>query len=284
MTKPESTFRRVDSAPNERHRGGGRLWWLPYVIGAILATAALVVMIWQVVVRGPLVAVDWQIHEYFSPRVGDGAGKVALDWLSRPGQRWLTLPVILAVGAYVSWRQQRLRPLIAVVVGLGTAYLLGKWTKEGLGRTPPFKDVDILHGVGEAFPSGHVANATYTWALITLLLYGTRGLWPNRHRVYIGFAISAGLVVLVSGVMVINDYHWLSDVPGGIAIGLIALMAALITWGPAETVNEPPADSRSSDTLSEPDPDQSDDDLAPAASETPSRESARAVRPASADE
>lgn len=244
MAKPLITFnRRVNSTSVERdHQQRGR-WWLPYALGAVLAAAALLVMIWQLVARGPFVAVDWQIHEYFYSRFGEGTAKTVRDWLSRPGQRWFTLPVLLAVGAYVSWRQKWLRPLLAVGVGLGTAYLLGKWTKEGLNRTPPFKDVDILHGVGEAFPSGHVANATYTWALITLLLFGTRGLWPNRRRVYLGYAVTAALVVLVGAIMVINDYHWLTDVPGGIAIGLVALMAAMLAWGPADrTVDEHSAD------------------------------------------
>lgn len=244
MPKPVIMFnRRANGTQTEHDHGGREHWWWPYALGTVLATIALLVMIWQLVVRGPFVALDWQIHEYFFSRFDDGTAKDVRDWLSRPGQRWFTLPVLLAAGAFVSWRQQWLRPLFAVVVGLGTAYLLGKWTKEGLSRTPPFRDVDILHGVGEAFPSGHVANATYTWALITLLFFGTRGLWPNRRRVYLGFAVTAGLVVLVGTIMVINDYHWLTDVPGGIAIGLIALMAAMLAWGPADrAVERPPAD------------------------------------------
>lgn len=250
MTKPELTFnRRVNGARSEHDRDRRGPWWYPYVLGAIVSAAALVLMIWQLVDRGPFVAVDWQIHDHFGP-VADSTAKSVRDWVSRPGQRWFTLPVLMAAGAYVSWRQRRLRPLIAVVVGLGTAYLLGKWTKEGLGRTAPFMDVDILHGAGTAFPSGHVANATYTWALITLLFFGARGLWPNRRRVYIGFAVSAGLVVIVGAIMVINDYHWLTDVPGGIAIGLVALMAAMLAWGPAEKAAgpspEPPSDADAS--------------------------------------
>ena len=233
MSKPEIMFnRRGDSTLIEHDHGQGATWWWRYAMVATLAALALVVMIWQLVGRGPLIAADWRIHEYFSPRAADGVVRFALDTLSRPGQRWFTLPVILAAGAYVSWRQQRLRPLIAVVAGLGTAYLLGKWIKEGLSRTPPFKEVDILHGLGEAFPSGHVANATYTWALITVLFFGARGLWPNRRRVYIGFGVTTCLVVLVGAIMVINDYHWLTDLPGGVAVGLIALMASLIVLGP----------------------------------------------------
>jgi membrane-associated phospholipid phosphatase len=285
MTKPETmSNRRGDGTPIEHDHGGRRWWWRPYVVGAALATAALLMMIWQIVVRGPFVAVDWPIHDYFAP-VTDSTAKDVRDWLSRPGQRWFTLPVLLAAGAFVSWRQRRLRPLIAVIVGLGTAFLLGKWAKEGLGRTAPFMELDILHGSGEAFPSGHVANATYTWALITLLFFGTRGLWPNRRRVYLGFAVTAGLVVLVSTIMVINDYHWLTDVPGGIAIGLIALMAALLAWGPAVPVDVLSADSQSPLTSAGRDlDDQTEVGVAPAAPEPLSRESAAAIRPRTGDE
>jgi membrane-associated phospholipid phosphatase len=144
----------------------------------------------------------------------------------------LTLPLLLAFGAWVSWRQRRVRPMLAVLVGLGSAYLVGKTIKDGLGRTPPYKDVDILHGVGEAFPSGHAANVAMTWALISIMLFGARGVWPNRERLRIALVISAGLSALVGTIMVVMDYHWLSDIPGGWLVGLLSLMLALIAFGP----------------------------------------------------
>jgi membrane-associated phospholipid phosphatase len=210
-------------------------WWLPYLAGAMAAAAVLGLTVWQVVVRGPLVAVDWSLHELLTPHVPSGAGKGLLDTLSRPGQRWLTLPLLLMVGAWVSWRQRRVRPMLSVLAGLGTAYLVGKTIKDGLARTPPYKDVDILHGIGEAFPSGHAANVAMTWALLSVLLFGARGVWPNGRRLRLGFIVSAGLSVLVGIIMVVMDYHWLSDIPGGWAVGLLALMVALIALGPPQS-------------------------------------------------
>ena len=207
-------------------------WWLPYAAGAAAAAGALLLMVWQVVVRGPLVTVDWSVHEVLTEQVPTGTGQALLDTLARPGQRWLTLPLLLALGAWVSWRQRRVRPMLAVVVGLGSAYLVGTTIKGGLARTPPYKDVDILHGVGEAFPSGHAANAAMTWALISIMLFGARGVWPNRERLRIGLVVSAGLSVLVGTIMVVMDYHWLSDIPGGWMVGLFSLMLALIAFGP----------------------------------------------------
>jgi membrane-associated phospholipid phosphatase len=213
-------------------------WWLPYAVGAALAAGAMAVMVWQVVARGPFIAADWPVHEFFQPRVPDGAAQVLLDTISRPGQRWLTLPIMLVAGGFVSWRFRQAergqwwRPTLAVLVGLGSAYVVGKAIKDGLGRTPPYRNVDELHGIGEAFPSGHVANASLTWALITVLVFGVRGVWPNRRRAQIGLAVSAGLVLVVGTIMVVMDYHWLTDIPGGIAVGVFALMLALIALGP----------------------------------------------------
>lgn len=207
-------------------------WWLPYAGGAILAAATLAIMVWQVVVRGPFIAADWPVHEFLSPRVPDGAGKVALDTLARPGQRWLTLPILLAVGALVSWRLRQARPMLAVLMGLGSAYLVGRVVKDALSRTPPYRDVDILHGVGEAFPSGHAANAAMTWALLVVLFFGTRGLRPDVRRFRVGLVVSAAVAVLVGTIMVVMEYHWVSDIVGGWTVGLLALMLALIALGP----------------------------------------------------
>lgn len=207
-------------------------WWLPYAAGAALSALVLAVMVWQVVVRGPFIALDWRVHEIFAPRVPEGGLKIAFETLSRPGQRWLTLPLLLVAGAWVGWRQRRLRPLLAVFAGLGSAFLVGKTIKDALARTPPYRDVDILHGVGEAFPSGHTANATMTWALLTLLLVGSRGLRPDDRWRRRGLLISAMLLLIVSTAVVVLEYHWLSDIPGGWAVGVFALMVALLVLGP----------------------------------------------------
>lgn len=228
-------MRRTDG-PASRLIGRFRdTWWLPYATGAAVSAVVLAVMVWHVVVRGPFVALDWRVHELLSPHVPDGLGKMALDTLARPGQRWLTLPFLLATAVYVGWRQRRARPLIAAMAGLASAYIVGKSIKDALARTPPYRDIDILHGVGEAFPSGHAANAAMTWALIVALLFGTRGRRPHRGRRAIGIAVSVLLAVLVGTIMVVMDYHWLSDIAGGWMVGIFALMVALLVLGPPVT-------------------------------------------------
>lgn len=209
-------------------------WWLPYACGAALAAAVLTVMVWQLVVRGPFIGADWRVHEFLAPRVPEGTAKFTLDMLARPGQRWLTVPILLAAGALVAWRQRRLQPLLAVLVGLGSAYLVGRLVKDALNRTPPYRDIDILHGLGEAFPSGHAANAVMTWALLAVLLFGSRGLRPDARLLRAGLLVGAGIALLVGTIMVVMEYHWVSDIAGGWTVGVFALMLALLALGPPD--------------------------------------------------
>lgn len=209
-----------------------RRWWLAYAVGVVVAGAVLGLMVWQVVVRGPFLAFDWRVHEFFADRQPGSGVRTLLDSVAKLGQRWLTLPVLLAAGAWVSWRQRRGRPLLAVLVGLGSAFVVGSVIKDGLSRTPPYRNIDILHGVGEAFPSGHAANATFTWVLVAVLLFGARGLRPDPRLLRAGLLFGAFAALVVGTIMVGLEYHWVSDIPGGWTVGLLALMLALLALGP----------------------------------------------------
>jgi membrane-associated phospholipid phosphatase len=216
--------------------GAPSRWWIGPAVTAAACVVVLALMTWQVLVSGPFVAWDWPFHEYVDARQPSGPGRVALDVVaSVGGQRLFTLPVVVGVAAYASWRQGRLRPLAAVVSGLATVFFVGYALKFGLGRTPPARGVDVLHGDGQAFPSGHTANATLTWTLVVIVLFGAQGLWPDRRR-YRWWMAAALVVVVVSGaLMTLLDYHWLSDIFGGWVLGVLALMVALMVLGPPRT-------------------------------------------------
>ncbi len=114
-----------------------RPWWTPYAITGVAAAAALALLTWQVAIGGLLVAADWPVHQFFDARQPDGPTRAVLDGAAKLGQRWLTLPILLATAGWVCWRQRRVLPMVATVVGLGTLYVVGNAIKFGLGRTPP---------------------------------------------------------------------------------------------------------------------------------------------------
>lgn len=194
-----------------------------------VSAVLLVLGTWQVAVSGPFVVADWDYHLWAEAGLPAGIGKWLLDaFASVTGERLFTLPVLGVLGTWLALRRCDWRPLVAVVVGLLVIAVIGYALKFGLGRTMPHTGVDVLYGGGRAWPSGHAANAAYTWAMAGVLLLGERGLWPRRAWLP-PWMVMSGVVGGVSGwIMARLDYHWLSDVPGGWVLGLLALAVSVI--------------------------------------------------------
>lgn len=202
--------------------------WAASALLGLLAAGVLGLMTWQIAIEGPFKAWDWPVHVYLDARQPTGWPRSILNALaSLGGQRLYTLPIIVGVGAWVAYKQRSLRPLIAIGAGLATVFFIGYWIKFGLRRTPPASGEDVLYGVGQAFPSGHTANATLTWLLLVVVLFGQQGLKPDPVR-FRRWIKPAAVAVFVSGaLMTALDYHWLSDIPGGWALGALALMVSV---------------------------------------------------------
>ncbi|WP_171906617.1 phosphatase PAP2 family protein [Jiangella alba] len=203
-------------------------WWAPSVAAGLVSAALLGLMTWLVLERTWFIGWDWDFHVYVDARQPGGFTKSVLDTVARfGGQRLYTLPIIAAVGLFVAYKQRSIRVLVAIVSGLATVLLVGYWIKFGLGRTPPASGQDVLHGVGQAFPSGHTANATLTWFLLVVVLFGANGLKPDPVRFRRYLWVAGTLVVVTGFLMTALDYHWVSDIPGGMALGLLALMISV---------------------------------------------------------
>jgi membrane-associated phospholipid phosphatase len=101
--------------------------------------------------------------------------------------------------------------LLAVLVG---QKMLTVSVKDLADRVRPAFD-PAAAGLGPSFPSGHSATsaAFYAAAALVLTRYARR---PVRI-VLIGLAVSIAVAVAASRVLL--DYHWLSDVVGGLALG-----------------------------------------------------------------
>lgn len=195
-----------------------------------LAAVALAVMVWQLVADGPLVELDWRVHVWADIHLPTGAARGVLDVFTNvTGQRLYTLPVLFAAAWWASRTRGDRKPLIATVVGLGTVFVLGYGLKLGLGRTFPATGMDALHAGGQAFPSGHTANATFTWIFVVILLFGAGGRRPDPAALRRWLPLGALVALTTGALMTILDYHWLSDVVAGWLVGIIALTAAIVT-------------------------------------------------------
>lgn len=211
--------------------------WRSAMVAAVIAIIVFALCIWQVIVRGPFIAWDWQFHYYVDSHHPMGWEKAFLDIVaSVTGERLFTIPMVGGTALYVAWRQSRggslwrlvvRPPVLAVLSGLATIAVIGYGTKFGLGRTGPHHNMDVLHAGGQAFPSGHAANTFFTGFFILCLLFTESGLSPNLGRLRKLIPVVAVIVMVAGALMSWLDYHWLSDIPGGWLLGFISCMVAL---------------------------------------------------------
>ena len=133
------------------------------------------------------------------------------------------LLVVLAVD-FVRTRGRWCAPfLLAVMIG---QEILTVSVKNIAGRVRPAFD-PAAAGLGPSFPSGHSATsaAFYAAAALVLTRYSRR---PARI-VVIGVAVSITVAVATSRVLL--DYHWLSDVVGGLALGWSWFALCAVVFG-----------------------------------------------------
>ena len=130
----------------------------------------------------------------------------------------LGLMLLIAVGiAVLLWRRQRRWALAlpALMAGAGALQAVAKWS---VGRARPDESP-------WGFPSGHVLSLVVFFGLMVWLV-ATASRRRRRWR-----ALASALCLLTVAVVAFSrvylDRHWLSDVAGGLTIGLAYLLLAI---------------------------------------------------------
>jgi undecaprenyl-diphosphatase len=165
--------------------------------------------------------------------LADWGAAAATSW-STTGLEVLTrfgstvVVVIVAVVAGLADARRRRRPdglifLLLVVLGQN---LIANAIKLAVGRErPPVPALTSEHGF--SFPSGHTAAATATFVALALLL--GRGRSRPARLALTGAAAAVATAVAASRVLL--GVHWVSDVIGGAAVGLIWVGAVTLVFG-----------------------------------------------------
>jgi membrane-associated phospholipid phosphatase len=151
----------------------------------------------------------------------------------------LTAPAVLLLACWRrSWRPVLRLGLLLVL--LGTAVYLAKLA---VGRAMP--GTDGLHvpanrwaPAGRSFPSGHVPTAVVLWGLLGWLAADYR----LPRSLTSGLGVLRWLAPALTFVaMLLLDYHWLTDLVAGLALGIVLLRVgyeidarALRNWSGAQ--------------------------------------------------
>lgn len=200
--------RRVVSLASRRRPSLPVVVWLSCALGLAALTFALVhgwgIQQLDAVVRDAV-------------RVPDGAtSRIALRALSAPGQRGVIWPGLVVLALVQGRREHTWRPVLWVLVALTSVSAAVIAFKLGIGRTAPRSGQDLLAGGGRSYPSGHAANEVVGLGLAVALLARTNG--PRTLNVLTVMALAT--VAAVGGAaVVIEDFHWTSDVLAGWLLG-----------------------------------------------------------------
>lgn len=142
------------------------------------------------------------------------------------------VPIVVGIGCFilaVALVRRTAQPLLRFAVALAVLTLVVYAFKWGVGRTAP--QVDTLHTGGTSYPSGHVPNAILMWGLMAWVAVEYR--LPVAWRRLFGVLRFLGPLCAAVG-MILLDWHWLSDVVAGAALGILLLrILHLIFDGPA---------------------------------------------------
>jgi undecaprenyl-diphosphatase len=179
-------------------------------LGCILAFAALA----DPALRGETLGVDQEMRT-LAQRAQNPVVAAGMQAVSSLGESAGLLP-LMAVVAVLGWRCSRRHAFIvpAVMLGAGGLQFLAKWAVD---RPRP-------NLAPWGFPSGHVLSLVVLLGLACYLIgrSGTSRRWRRASGGICGLT-----VVTVAASRLYLDFHWLSDVAGGFAIGLAYLLAVI---------------------------------------------------------
>jgi undecaprenyl-diphosphatase len=146
-----------------------------------------------------------------------------LTWM---GSAVFLIPLGVVVAGWLWMRQQRLRPAILLAAGIGGAAGLYDIVKPLVRRLRP--EAALQYGGpddGWAFPSGHATQSASFYAMLVVVLSAYA--WPRR-RVLLAVA-AAAIVLVIAASRLYLGVHWLTDVVGGLALGLTWFAIVMVT-------------------------------------------------------
>ncbi len=163
---------------------------------------------------GPLLEVDGEVSAEAEQAVEASTALLrlaqALTLLGDP----VGITVVAAVLALVLWWRGEGRLALYVAAARLGSLALSQGLKHLVDRARPVFDVPVAEALGPSFPSGHALGSSVFWTTCAVLLM------PRVRRPRLLLAGAVLVAVLVAASRVLLGVHYLSDVTGGLLLGL----------------------------------------------------------------
>ena len=163
---------------------------------------------------GPLLDADRDVSAWAEQAVSGSTallrGAQAVTLLGDP----IGITVAAAVLALVLWRRGHGRLAAYVVAARVGAIVLSQGLKHLVDRARPVFDAPVAEALGPSFPSGHALGSAVFWTTCAVLVM------PRVRQPLLVLAGAVAVAVLVAASRVLLGVHFLSDVTGGLLLGL----------------------------------------------------------------
>jgi membrane-associated phospholipid phosphatase len=205
MTAEASRYRRLVQGRKPR-------WLLSGALASLAGYVALAVL----AAHQQFFAIDYGTRTWIRI-LREEAPYLPMALITELGGLYGLLLLIAAGVAVLLWRRQRrwAVALPALMAGAGALQAIAKWS---MGRARPDESP-------WGFPSGHVLSLVVFFGLMVWLVATASGR-RRRWRV-LASALCALTVAIVAFSRLYLDRHWLSDLAGGLTIGLAYLLLAI---------------------------------------------------------
>lgn len=184
---------------------------------AVAAVAAAVFVLLAVLVATHATQdLDVAARNHFRPHDVWGTTQMRVDVIVEGLKPSKMLPLLALVAVVACVRSRSWRPAAYAALLVGVTGALTMVTKVIVGRPDPHQD---MTAVGGSFPSGHTVTVLVCLGGAILLLQELPRWWEWAVVGLVGVAMGLSLLLQAA--------HWLTDVVGGLLLGLAVLAAAL---------------------------------------------------------
>ena len=160
----------------------------------------------------------WDRH--LNERLGDTHSR-GVELLTDLGSFWGLLAVCLVASLLLA-RRQAWTDITLLLASLAGAALLNPLVKHAIARPRPLFHDPSLVFTTYSFPSGHAMGTTAVYTALAIIVARR-----TRHTPFV-IAGSAVMIILIALSRVYLGAHYLSDVVGGVLLGLAWVLVVLL--------------------------------------------------------